>query len=222
MLNIPPRTPALDRPRPTLPCDEAGFTLVELMVAMVISITLLTLMATMVVVYTRAQATTVNSANAAASTRLALLSLEHDIQSANPVATLSSVSAYKDQLQLTIKPSNQLITWKYNFNSGQATCVPATPSQCTLTRQIGSAPVAVVLSNVTDGDPASGGVAAFSYYDHCSINLVNEPQSTPALISADVTAVQINLSLSNSNTAPYGSTTTVRIMNQPPGSNRCG
>jgi Tfp pilus assembly protein PilW len=190
--------------------DEAGFNLVELMIAMSISIILLTLMTTMVVVFTRAQAATVNSTNAAANVRLALLSLEHDIQSANPVGTLSSVSAYNDQLQLTIQPSNAVITWQYSYSTQK------------LTRQVGSGSAGVVLTNVTNGNPSSGGIPVFGYYDHCSTNLVTEPQATPASISGTVTAIQVTLSVANVNTAPYGSTTTVHIMNQPPGSNRCG
>jgi prepilin-type N-terminal cleavage/methylation domain-containing protein len=190
--------------------DEAGFTLVEMMVAMVISIILLTLMTTMITIYTKAQASTVNSANAASNVRLAFLSLEHDIQSANPVATLSSVSAYNDELQMTIQPSGTLVTWQYTYSTQQ------------LTRQTGSATPLLVLSHVTNGNPSSGGLPVFKYLDHCSINLVTEPQSTPASISASTTAVQITLSVANVNSAPYGSVTGVHIMNQPPGTNRCG
>jgi hypothetical protein len=138
------------------------------------------------------------------------LSVEHDIQSANPVGTLSTVSAYNDQLQLTIQPSGSVVTWNYNYTTQK------------LTRQVGSAPAATVVTNVTNGNPSSGGIPVFNYYDHCSINLVTEPQSTPALISGAVTQIQVTLSVANVNTAPYGSTTTVRIMNQPPGTNRCG
>jgi hypothetical protein len=177
---------------------------------MTISITLLTLMATMVTVYTKAQASTVNSANAAANVRLVMLQFQTDVQSANPVAALGSVSAYNDELQVTIQPSNTLITWQY------------TPGTQKLTRQSGSGAAIVELTNVTNGDPSSGGIPVFNYYDHCSLNLVTEAQATPASISGATTAVQITLSLANVNSAPYGSTTTTHIMNAPPGANRCG
>ncbi|HUY21344.1 MAG TPA: type II secretion system protein [Acidimicrobiales bacterium] len=190
-------------------CTEQGFTLVELMVAMTISIILLTLTVTMVTVFSKAEASTVNSANSAANVRLVLLQLQSDIQSANPVGTLGSVAAYNDELQLTIQPSNQVITWQYSYATRQ------------LTRQIGSGTATVQLTDVTNGDPASGGIPLFGYYDHCSINLVTQAQATAPSISAATTAVQVTLSVANVNSAPYGSTTTVHVMNQAPGVSRC-
>jgi type II secretory pathway pseudopilin PulG len=188
---------------------EDGFTLVELMVGMTISIILLTLMATMVTVYSKAEASVVNSANAAANVRLTLLQVQNDIQSANPLGTLGTVSAYNDELQMTVQPSNKVITWQYSYTTQQ------------LTRQVGSSTAVVELTNVTNGNPASGGLPLFSYFDHCGANLVTEAQATPASISA-ATAVQVSLSVANVSSAPYGSTTTVHIMNQPPGGALCG
>jgi endonuclease/exonuclease/phosphatase (EEP) superfamily protein YafD len=180
------------------------------MVAMTVAIVLLTLMATMVTVFTKAEASTVNSANAAANVRLTLLQLQNDIQSANPLGTLGTVAAYNDELQMTIQLSNTVITWQYSYTTQQ------------LTRQIGASTPTVELTNVTNGNPSSGGIPVFRYFDHCSINLVTEAQATPASISGATTAVQVTVSVANVNSAPYGSTTTVHIMNQPPGPNRCG
>jgi Tfp pilus assembly protein PilW len=190
--------------------DEAGLTLVELIVAMTISIILLTLTTLTVTVFTKAEASTVNSANAAANVRLTLLQLQNDIQSADPLGTLGTVAAYNDELQMTVQPSNTLITWLYSYTTGQ------------LTRQNGVSPPAVELTNATNGDPSNGGIPVFSYFDHCSINLVTQPQATPTSISGATTAVQVSLSVANLNSAPYGSTTTVHIMNQSPGASRCG
>lgn len=190
--------------------DEAGYTIVELMLAMLISLILLALMSTMVTVFTKAEATTVNSTDAAANVRITLLQLQTDIQSANPLGTLGTVAAYNDQLQMTVQPANQVITWQYSFVTKK------------LTRQIGAGTPAIELTNVNNGDPSSGGIPVFGYFDHCAVDLVAQPQATPASISGATTAVQISLSVSNVNTAPYGSTTTVHIMNQQPGANRCG
>jgi type II secretory pathway pseudopilin PulG len=192
------------------PDGEAGFTLVELMVAMTISIVILAMMATMVAVYSKADASVVNNADAASQVRLTLLQLQSDIQSANPLATLSSVSAYDDELEMTTQPSGRLITWKYSYTTEE------------LTRQIGTATPAVELTDVTNGNPAAGGEAVFSYYDHCSTNLVTEAEATPASVSASATEVEVSVAVAGLDTAPYGSTTTTHIMAQPPGTNLCG
>jgi Tfp pilus assembly protein PilW len=201
--------------------DEEGMTLVELLVASGLSLVLMTLMTTMLTVYAKADTATVNNANAAANVRVALLGLQHDIQSANPLGTLSTVTAYNDELQLTIQPSGQVITWQYTYTSGS--CPGTTSSWCgTLTRQVGSNTAVTELTAVTNGDPSNGGLPVFSYYDHCAINQVTEPQATPASVSASTTVVQITLSVANLNSAPYGTTTRVNLMNQPPGASRCG
>jgi len=195
--------------------------LVELLVASAISLILLTLMTTMLTVYAKADTSAVNNANAAANVRVTLLQLQHDIQSANPLGTLLTVPAYNDELQLTVQPSNQVITWQYTYTLGS--CPGTSSTWCgTLTRQVGSATPTVELTAVTNGNASSGGLPVFSYYDHCAINQVNEPQATPASISGATTVVQITLAVANLNSAPYGTTTRVNIMNQPPGASRCG
>jgi len=203
--------------------DEEGTTLVELLVASGLSLVILTLMTTMLTVYAKADTATVNNANAAANVRLALLALQHDIQSANPLATLSTsnVATYDDELQLTIQPSGQLITWQYSYTLGN--CPGTSSTWCgTLTRQAGSNTPVTELTAVTNGNPSNGGLPVFSYYDHCAINQVTEPQATSASVSAATTVVQITLSVANLNSAPYGTTTRVNLMNQPPGASRCG
>jgi len=201
--------------------DEEGMTLVELLVASGLSLVLMTMMTTMLTVYAKADTATVNNANAAANVRLALLALQHDIQSANPLGTLSTVAAYNDKLQLTIQPSGQIITWQYSYTS--VNCPGTSSTWCgTLTRQAGSNTALTELTAVTNGDPSNGGLPVFSYYDHCAINQVTEPQSTPASVSASATVVQVTLSVANLNSAPYGTTTRVNLMNQPPGASRCG
>jgi hypothetical protein len=181
-------------------------TLVEMIVASAISLILLSLMTTMVTVFGKAEASTVNSANAASSVRLTLLQLQHDIQSANPLGTFSTVAAYNTKLKLTIQPSNTVITWRYST---------ATKN---LTRQTGAGAQIVELTGVTNG----GALPVFSYYDHCAINQVTEPGATPSSISSSTTVVQITLSVANLSSAPYGTTTRVNIMNLPPGASRCG
>lgn len=189
---------------------EEGFTLVELMVAMTVSIIVLSMMATMVAVYAKADTSIVRNADAASQVRLVLLQLQSDIQSANPLSTLSTVAAYDDELQMTVQPSGKLITWQY------------TPSTETLTRKVGTSAAVVELTQVTNGNPAAGGEPVFSYYDHCSTNLVTQAQATPSNISGSATEVEVSLAVDGLDAAPYGSTTTTHIMAQAPGTNLCG
>ncbi len=164
------------------------------------------MMVTMIPSFGKSETSTVNSANAAATVRSTLLQLQHDIQSANPLETLATVASYNDELQMTIQPSNSLITWQYNSSTMQ------------LTRQVGASTPVVELTGVTNGTS----LPVFSYYDHCAINQVNEPQATASSISGATTVVQVTVSVANLNSAPYGTTTRVSIMNAPPGASRCG
>jgi competence protein ComGC len=202
--------PTAGRSCPVRDGDESGFTLVEMMISSLLTLVILTMMMTTIPSFGRAETSTVNSDNAAANVRLTLLNLQHDIQSANPLETLSTVAAYNDELQMTIEPSDTLITWQYDSSTQL------------LTRQSGTFPPVVELTGVTNGDPLNGGLPVFGYYDHCAINQVDEPQATAASISAATTVVQVTLSVANLNSAPYGTTTRVSIMNQPPGASRCG
>ena len=191
-------------------------TLVEMMVASAISLILLSLMTTMVTVFGKAEVSTVNSANAAANVRLTLLQLQHDIQSANPLGTFSTVAAYNTKLRLTIQPSNTLITWRYTPTA--VTIGSYNFAAMTLSRQIGNTQPVVELTGVTNG----GALPVFSYYDHCAINQVTQSGASPSSISSATTVVQITISVANLNSAPYGTTTRVNIMNLPPGASRCG
>lgn len=173
---------------------------------MIVSIVLLTSLVATVTAFAKSEASTVNSANAAAYVRLTLLQLQHDIQSANPLDALGSVSAYSDELQVTIQPSGSVITWQY------------TPSTEKLTRQVGNATPVVELTGVNNG----AGLPVFHYFDHCAVDLVSEAESTVSSIASSTTVVQVVLSVADLDSAPYGTTTSVNIMNKPPGETRCG
>jgi prepilin-type N-terminal cleavage/methylation domain-containing protein len=183
---------------------EAGMTLVEMMVAMLVSTILAAGLISTVSVFTKAEANVVNSSNAAASVRGVLLQFQHDVQSANPLDALSSVSAYNDELQLTVQPSGSVVTWQYSSGAQ------------TLTRTVGTSST-TELTNVTNGASA-----VFYYYDHCGVNQVTDPEATAASIADSTTVVQISLSVADLSAAPYGTTTSVNIMNKPPGDSRCG
>ena len=209
--------------------DEDGMTLVELSVTMVIALTIMLLMGTMLTVFTKAEASTVNSANAASQTRLALLQFQHDVQSAVPLQPLSGGSGnaaytvYDDELQVTIQPSGAVITWQYD------------PTTQKVTRTLGGVPV-VELTNVTNGCqvgtgssgvpcvplPAGQGLPVFKYFDACGNDLVAQalaasPQPAASTIAANATVVQVTLAVQNLDSAPYGTTTSVNIMNKTPG-----
>jgi type II secretory pathway component PulJ len=208
------RRPATSRRQPPSSEPEGGVTLVELMVAMTVSLIILTSLAAFITVFSKAEASTVSSANAAADTRMALLQLQHDIQSAkSPIAVLASSSSYDDTLMLTSEPSGQVITWQYIPSNGE------------LTRQVGSSGADVELTGVTNGDPASGGLPVFTYYDRCFNNLVDDAQSSgagPATVADNVTVIKVTLAVKHVSSAPYGSTTAVNIMNVEPGLSPCG
>ena len=193
-----------------LQVGEHGLTLVELSVAMAISLILAVALASLIEVFTSAEASTVNGANAASDTRLALLQLQHDIQSANPVDAISTTNplTYEDELQVTIQPSNTVITWTYSAATQE------------LTRQAGSSTPIVELTNVTNGST----LPVFHYYDHCFNDLVAEAQASgasPSNIAQVVTVIQVTLAVTNVSTAPYGSTTSVNIMSRQPGFSPC-
>jgi type II secretory pathway pseudopilin PulG len=179
-------------------------TLVEMTVATLVSMILATSLIWTVSTFSKAEVNVVNSSNSAAAVRGALLQFQHDVQSANPLVTLGSVSAYNDELELTIQPTNTLVTWQYS-----------TVNQ-TLTRAANGS-TDMELTNVTN---ASSPV--FLYFDHCGVNQVADPEATPQSIVDATTVVQISLSVANLSAAPYGTTTSVNIMNKPPGDSRCG
>jgi hypothetical protein len=189
--------------------DESGMSLVELSVAMLVSIILLLTVSLTVSVFSGAEANVVKSADAASYTRIALLQLQSDIQSAVPVQPLSTVAAYNTQLKVTVQPSGGVITWQYNSSAG------------TLTRQVGTHTPQVILSNVTN--PTS--LPVFHYFDHCGNDLVSlASQATtpdPSAIANLATVVQITLAVAGLDTAPYGTTTSVNVMNRSPGATAC-
>ncbi len=194
---------------------EEGTSLVELSVAMDVSIVLLLTVAGSVSVFSKAEANVVKSANSAANTRLALLQFQSDVQAAVPVDSLSTVAAYQDELQVTVQPSGRVITWQYS------------PSTRTLTRQISSGAPAVELTNVTNGDPAGtpAGIPVFHYFDHCGNDLVSEATQglgvNATTIAQQTTVIQITVAVAGLDTAPYGTTTSVNVMNRSPGPAAC-
>jgi hypothetical protein len=190
---------------------ESGLTLVELAVAMTVSMIILTITVSMISIYAKAEAVTVRNADEAAFVRLALLQFQNDVQSATSLPTLSQPSDYDNTLKLVL-PSGSTITWQYTqVGTGG-----------TLTRQVGSATPVVEVNGVTNGNALPIPIPVFDYYDHCNVNQVTEPQATPSSISSGTTVVQITLSVQNLSSAPYGTTTKANIMNRPPGANRCG
>jgi hypothetical protein len=199
-------------------------TLIELMTAMTMSLLLIAVAGTMVTVFSKAEASTVNSTNAAAMTRLTLLQFQHDVQSAVPLDPLSTsgcgatspwastcYSAYDDTLQVTIQPSGSVVTWQLVLTG---------PMAGDLTRQVGSSPAVVQLTNVTNGDPTTTGIPIFHYFDACANDLVVQSKATnsaPTSVALNATVVQITLAVANVDSAPYGTTTSVNVMNKSPG-----
>ncbi len=193
--------------------DESGMTLIEVTMAMAVSMILALGLSGVIATFGKAEASTVASANAASTTRLVLLQFQHDVQSANPVDVLAQPSTYNDELQVTIQPSNQVVTWLYTPSPDPV----KKPYGGVLTRQLGNATPMVELTGVSN----SATQPVFAYYDHCFLNLVNQPQVSSANIASAVTVVQISVAVEGLSTAPYDTTTSVSILNRPPTPSPC-
>jgi Tfp pilus assembly protein PilV len=199
--------------------DERGMTLIEILVATTVMMTIALGLVATIPVFSKSEVTTVNSANSASSTRMVLLQLQHDIQSASSVTAQSNAASYDDELQLTIQPSGSVVTWVYSPSSQAAQ----------LTRQVGSSSAQVELTKVSNGDPTANppGEPVFQYFDACSNDLVAQEQLLPSQnqnfgsIAPATTVIQVRLSVENVDSAPYGSTTSVNIMNRSPGGTQC-
>jgi hypothetical protein len=68
--------------------------------------------------------------------------------------------------------------------------------------------------------PGGNGIPVFHYFDNCNNDLIADG-TTAAAIPGLTTVVQITLSVAGLNTAPYGTTTSVNVMNRSPGDKPC-
>lgn len=175
---------------------EAGFTLVELMVAATAMLILMAAFAGFMLMMMSTASSTVKQDNSTSSIRVVMLQLQHDIQAANPLMTLSSVSGYSDTLKLEMDTQSgnaETVTWSYDAASG------------ILYRTVSSSsdsgtpfPEVTGLINGSSGNPV------FSYYDYQGNNLVAAGTSSATEVAVCTARVAISLEVSGGpKTFPY-------------------
>ncbi len=175
---------------------EDGFTLVELMVAATAMLILMAAFAGFMLMMMSTASSTVKQDNSTSSVRVTMLQLQHDIQAANPLMTLSSVSEYNNTLKLemdTQSGSVETVTWSYDSASG------------VLYRTVGSSsnpgtpfPELTGLINNSSTNPV------FSYYDNQGNNLVAAGTSSTTQVAVCTARVAISLEVSGGpKTFPY-------------------
>jgi prepilin-type N-terminal cleavage/methylation domain-containing protein len=195
--------------------DEAGFTLVELMVAAAAMLILMAAFAGFMLMMMSTASSTVKQDNSTSSVRVAMLQLQHDIQAANPLMTLSSVGDYSDTLKLEMDtPSGNVetVTWSYNSTSG------------TLYRTVSaSSGSGSSLPEVTGLINGSSSNPVFSYYDDQGNNLVASGTSSTTEVAVCTARVAISLEISGGpKTFPYTERLNVALPdNLQPGRSQC-
>jgi len=83
-----------------------------------------------------------------------------------------------------------------------------------------AATAVVELTHVENGIPTGPGIPVFHYFDACGNDLVAQAQltnSAASAIASNATVVQVTLAVANLDSAPYGTTTSVNVMNKTPG-----
>ncbi len=180
---------------------EGGITLVELMVASAAMLVLVGAFITTFYTITSSETNTVASENAADAVRIGMVQLQHDIQSANPVVALPSVSDYGNEVTISVEePSgpNQQVTWTYDSATH------------TLYRQAGGSGGSSVpeITGVVNG----ASTPVFSYFDSAGNNLVAGANTTSAEVAACASRISVQIDVSGGQkTTPYAEHMSVAV-----------
>ena len=194
--------------------DEAGFTLIELMVVL----TVLSLV--MVAFYGIFNSLMSNSGRQQAlvqsqeSVRFAMLDMTRDIRGANPLTTLSSPSAYPSQVDLTVLSAQDAtplyVRWQL--------------SGTTLTRSLLNAPGGSPVSTkteLTNVQNPNTGITLFRYYNSNNVELT--PTANAAGDFSNCT-VRVHISVSaavGTGPAPFVVDSDAEVRNRLPGGIGC-
>lgn len=200
--------------------DDAGFTLVELMVAGTAMLVIAGVFGTVMVEMNKVANREISSENAAGSARTALLQLQRDLEAANPmVAWTSTVTSYQSEIQVKLGPTGgtqKTVTWSYVTSGSGSSCTG------TLWRDVGTA--------VGTGDPETSGITncatnapVFSFFGIQGENLLSNPASvTSAIITQCSVRIQGALTVSaGANTTPFSEAVSMRLANWQPGTQPC-
>jgi type II secretory pathway pseudopilin PulG len=166
---------------------EAGFTLVELAVAM--GIMLIVMLVFLSLVPTSQKSSNVAEAliNNEQDVSLAIARMEKDIRAANPLVAFCSYTTYQDEIELELGPASgpqQTIMWVYS------------PTADTLTREVvtnpGCNPAPSGSGEVTTGIVNGATTPVFAYFDDTGTAL-DTAQETPSNIANCTVRVAITL-----------------------------
>lgn len=205
----------MDRLRPRSIADErqAGFTLVEMLVASAVMTVIVGGVATVMLAMQQVGNRAISGENASTTARAGLLQFQRDLQAANPlVAWTSTVTSYASELQLDLGPTGgtqQTITW--SCSSG------------TLWRDIGTAAGTGVPEVTGVTNCASTTNPPFSFYDPQGTSLLSIPNSVnSAIVTACSVRIQgyVNVS-AGSNTTPFTESVSTRLANWVQGIQPC-
>ncbi len=202
---------------------EAGFTLVELVVAASILLTVIALFFNTLVVLMhsedRAQRLVSNEQNV----RFELDQLAREVRAANPLVILPNTSSYPSQIEMVLGPTGgtqTVVRWTYDTD-------PASPTYEQLSRQImsDSSTGATVVSTswyLVRVRNLESGAPVFTYYDAFEQDMVADPNYTASDIANCAIRVRIALtSDSNPGPIPFTETQDVELRNRLPGGVGC-
>jgi type II secretory pathway pseudopilin PulG len=191
---------------------EAGFTLVELAVAMgimlIVMLVFLSLVPTSQKTSSVAEALISNEQDVS----LALARMEKDIRAANPLDAFCSYTTYEDQIELNLGPASgpqQTIMWVYSPTADTLTREVVTGSSCDPTPS-GSGEVTTGIVNGT-------ATPVFAYFDDTGTAL-DTAEETPGNIANCTVRVEITLEEQESDSPqPFTEQVSVWLRDRLPG-----
>jgi type II secretory pathway pseudopilin PulG len=203
--------------------DEAGFTLVELMMASMILMVVLVLFLSMLTSLTnsehRAQALVSNEQ----AVRFELTQLAREVRAANPLVILPTTAEYSNQIKLVLGPSGgtqEVVRWTYDTD-------PASPTYLRVARELmtDSSSSATVVSRswfLTRVRNLELGKPIFTYHDAQDQDMVADGDYTNSDIANCAIRVHIELSAdSNPGPVPFTEIQDVELRNRLPGGTGC-
>jgi len=200
--------------------DESGFTLVELMVAATAMLVVAAAFGTVMVEMDHAATAAISGENAAGSARSALMQLQRDLESANPmVGWTSTVTQYQNEIQVKLGPTGgtqHTITWSYTSTGSGSSCTG------TLWRDIGTA-AGTGVPETTGVTNCQSGAPVFSFFGIQGENLLANPGSvTSAIITQCSVRIQGSVTVSaGPHTVPFTESVSMRLANWMPGTQPC-
>jgi type II secretory pathway pseudopilin PulG len=204
--------------------DEAGFTIIEVMIATSILMLVLAMLFGTLVSLTKNEDRSQRLVSNEQNVRFELDQLSREVRAANPLTILDSTTQYSNQIEMVLgatgDPAQQVVRWTYETD-------PTSPNYEELSRQTmsDSSDTATVLStswylirvrNVETSTPL------FTYYDANEQDMVANGNYTNSDIANCAIRVHISLSSdSNPGPLPFTETQDVELRNRLPGGTGC-